>query len=288
MHEARIVVGVDGSTAGIAAVRWAAAEAWLREVELQVLVAYHWRTPGMRFRSGGELLRAADQRAAAVLDSAMLQARSIAINVPVRGAAVVGDPVPVLLRAAADADLLVVGSRSRGGVRLLLGSVSSQVATNAPCSVAVVRGRGNTPASAVVVGVNESPSAAAAAGLAFEEAALRRSSTLVAVTAYTAPRPPVTVGLPPLPYDPETVEADLHRDLASQLAPWRDKYPDVIVDGEVVNGGPGKVLVEKSRQAQLVVVGARSRRGFEGLLLGHVGLHLLHHADCPVLIARAL
>jgi nucleotide-binding universal stress UspA family protein len=287
MDEARIVVGVDGSAAGTAAVRWAATEAWLREVELQVLVAYHWRRPGMRFPSSGQLQRAADQRATAIVDAAVAEARSIATNIPVRGAAVVGYAAPVLLKAAHDADLMVVGSRGRGGFGLLLGSVSSQVATHAPCSVAVVRGRGNTATGTVVVGIDESPSAAAAAGLAFEEAALRRSATLVAVTAYTTPLPPVTVGLTPLPYYAETVEADLRRALTGQLTGWRDKYPNVTSHGEVVNGDAADVLVEKSRQAQLVVVGARSRRGFEGLLLGSVGLHLLHHADCPVLIARS-
>lgn len=286
MDHARIVVGVDGSTAGTAAVRWAAAEARLREVELQILMAYRWRTPGMRFRSGGELLRAADKGAAAVLDAAMMEARFIAPKVPVWAAAVVGDPVPALLRAAADADLAVVGSRGRGGV-VLSGSVSSQLATHAPCSVAVVRGRADADTGPVVVGVDGSPSAAVAAGLAFQEAALRRSATLAAMTAYPAPLPPGTVGLPPPLDDQETVEGDLHRDLASQLAPWLDKYPDVTVDGEVVNGSPGPILAEKSRQAQLVIVGARRRRGFEGLLLGRVGQHLLQRADCPVLIARA-
>lgn len=286
MDHAKIVVGVDGSTAGTAAVRWAAAEARLREIELQILVAYRWRTRGTRFRSGGELLRTADQRAAVILDAAMMDTRFIAPDVPVRGAAVVGDPVPVLLKAAADADLMVVGSRGRGGV-VLSGSVSSQLATHAPCSVAVVRGRTDAATGPVVVGVDGSPSAAVAAGLAFDEAALRRPATLAAVTAYIAPPPPVTVGMSPLPYDQEKAEGDLHHDLAGQLAPWCDKYPDVTVNGEVINGSPGPILGAKSRQAQLVVVGARRRRGFEGLLLGRVGQYLLHHADCPVLIARA-
>ena len=56
-----------------------------------------------------------------------------------------GYPVRVLLDAAADADLLVVGSRGRGGMAgMLLGSVSTQLATYAMCPVVVVRGRGNT------------------------------------------------------------------------------------------------------------------------------------------------
>jgi nucleotide-binding universal stress UspA family protein len=49
------------------------------------------------------------------------------------------DP-PALLTAARDADLLVVGSRGRGGFSgLLLGSVGNQVAAHAQCTVMIVR-----------------------------------------------------------------------------------------------------------------------------------------------------
>jgi nucleotide-binding universal stress UspA family protein len=51
-----------------------------------------------------------------------------------------GHPVPVLLAAAAGADLLVMGSRGHGGFTgLLLGSVSEHVVGHAPCAVVVVR-----------------------------------------------------------------------------------------------------------------------------------------------------
>ena len=56
MSVPRIVVGTDGSPAGIATVRWAATEAWLRDAELSVL-AYPERVPGDR-RSVGTLVDA--------------------------------------------------------------------------------------------------------------------------------------------------------------------------------------------------------------------------------------
>jgi len=64
------------------------------------------------------------------------------------------------------------------------------------------------------------------------------------------------------------------------------KYPRVEVFEEVVTGGPATVLTDRSRCAQLVVVGSRGHGGFTGLRLGSVGQVLLHNAGCPVLIAR--
>lgn len=78
-----------------------------------------------------------------------------------------------------------------------------------------------------------------------------------------------------------------HNILLDGIAQWKDKYSDVPVEAVVVDGHPAKVLAGASATAQLVVVGTRGHGGFAGLLLGSVGLQLLHHADCPVLIARA-
>ena len=286
MHRAEIVVGVSGSAASTAAVRWAAAGASLRKARLRLLVAHQRQTSEVWLRSRGELLRSPGRQAAEVLDAAVREARSVAPDVDVSGAAVPGEPVPVLLDAAEGADLMVVGGRGRGRLGQLLGTVTSQVATYAPCSVAVVRERQEPAGDVVVLGIDESPSAAAAAALAFAEAALRRSSRLLAVTAYPESPPVLAAGPLPSPADAQAEEARLRQDVAEQLAPWRDKHPGVTVHSEVVGGEAGAVLADRSRPAQLVVVGAGSCPGFEGLRLGSVVLHLLHHADCPVLIAR--
>jgi len=76
-------------------------------------------------------------------------------------------------------------------------------------------------------------------------------------------------------------------DLFDDIAPWREKYPDVSVRTVAVDGHTADVLIGLSSSSQLVVVGTRGHGGFAGLLLGSVGLQLLHHADCPVLVARA-
>jgi nucleotide-binding universal stress UspA family protein len=250
MNKTRIVVGSDGCPRSVAAVRWAAAEAQRRGVELRILTAYP-RTPAA----------GADEPAAVVHDAAK-HARAVAPDVEMSTHGIRGYAVPILLHAAEDAAMLVVGDRRAGrfpGIHA--GSVCTQVATQARCCVAVVRGQSETETGPVVAGIGDDPEDAVLSR-AFELAALRGTS-VVAVTAGTDGRRPDT----------------------ARLDVWRSKYPQVAAESEVVAGRPDKILIERSRGAQLVVVSPR-RHGFEGVMLGSVGSHLLDRAECPVLIAR--
>ncbi|GIF01531.1 universal stress protein [Paractinoplanes rishiriensis] len=276
MTTGQIVVGVNGSASSSAAVRWAVTEAQLRRVDLHVVVAYQWRIPGRSFTSRSELVHTAGEQVTAILDAAVSQARSIAADIRVWSSAVVGEPVPVLLEAAARADLLVVGGRGRGERGRMLSVVTSQAAAYAPCPVAVVRPHDREDKNMIVVGLDDTPDASTTAGAAFEEAALRPSSTLLAVTAVTM-----------LPgSDLRTIRRARRHDLIELLAPWREKFPEIPVAVDVVRADAGAVLVEKSRRASLLVVGAGARTHFDAMRLGPIRLHLLHHADCPVLIAQ--
>jgi nucleotide-binding universal stress UspA family protein len=82
------------------------------------------------------------------------------------------------------------------------------------------------------------------------------------------------------------VQAEEERFLAETLAGWADKYPDVAVRRVVVDSQPARALLEYAEHAQLVVVGARGRGGFTGLLLGSTSQQLVHHAPCPLLVVR--
>ena len=61
---------------------------------------------------------------------------------------------------------------------------------------------------------------------------------------------------------------------------------DVEITEAVLEGDPATVLIERSRDADMLVVSTRGRGGFVGLLLGSVSQRCAQHASCPVLIAR--
>jgi nucleotide-binding universal stress UspA family protein len=140
---ARIVVGVDGSEESRAALRWALAEARLRQAPLTAVHA--WSDPIVP--SGDiappaplappEILRA---EAEELLESVVAAEAEDAEDVVVRRVVVEGAADEVLVEASRGADLLVVGSRGLGGIgSLLLGSVSRHCARHASCPVVIVR-----------------------------------------------------------------------------------------------------------------------------------------------------
>ena len=136
-----------------------------------------------------------------------------------------------------------------------------------------------------VVGYDGSDSAKdAAAWAAVEARTSGRSVTLV-----HALLPPVTtgglgVGLPPSLdlIDEMERQAAVQLDAAAAALDTPDAHALVSI------GAPSAVLLEASETAHLVVVGSRGRGGFSGLLLGSVGAQVAAHAQCPVVIIRAL
>jgi nucleotide-binding universal stress UspA family protein len=281
-----VVVGVDGSAPSRVALRWAAREAAQRQVPLRVVCAYHFVVAGAYAPIGAEVAQEAEGTAKLIVDDAVTEAMAVAPGLEVSGVTVLGPAAQVLIEAGHNAALLVVGSRGhRGFAAALLGATSQHVATHAPCPVVVVRGRGDTAIGPVAVGVDGSESAERALDLAFQQAAMR-GCALIAVRTYELPALPFGKG--PVVVAPTPNETDEHarKELAGSVAARQVRYPDVPVDQLVTAGNAAQILVDVSRGARLVVVGTRGHGGFTGLLLGSIGLHLIHHADCPVVVAR--
>ena len=283
-----VVVGVDGSGSGAEAVCWGAREAARRRVRLRLVSALvlpspnHIGNPGLGTSYKATMTEAAET----VLADAVALARSTEPGIDIESELRTGFAVPVLLAESEQAGLVVVGSRGLGGFTgLLVGSVAVALAARGVCPVAVVRGaaeESTTDTGPVVVGVDGSPTSEEALALAFEEAALRGAPLLAL---HTWQDDVVELSIAPL-VDWNAVEAEEHVLLAERLAGWSEKYPDVEVRRRVVRDRPAAELVDLSRTARLVVVGSRGRGGVRGLLLGSVGHALIHHAHCPVLVAR--
>lgn len=136
------VAGLDDSAHAARALRWALEESRRHGARLVVVHAWDWPYGGELGAQANALLTTVPfPEAAARVLAAMVDAAGAGDfpDVEVEARAVEGPPARALLDAAAGADLLVVGSRGRGGFAgLLLGSVSQQCVQHARCPVAVV------------------------------------------------------------------------------------------------------------------------------------------------------
>ena len=136
----RIVVGVDGSEAAQDALRWAVAEAQVRAAQLQVVHA--WQLPYVGPTPfAGMVIDLDDLEASAqvVLEHAVADVDMTGLAAPTELVLANRTPAIALVEAAKGADLLVVGTRGRGGFTgLLLGSVSQQLTHHAPCPIVIV------------------------------------------------------------------------------------------------------------------------------------------------------
>lgn len=281
-----VVVGVDSSPDSDLALIWAMAHAsrthrplHLVHVSARILAEAHVYPGHVTAAREGD----------AVLDEALAVAAD-SHGIPQVTSERVGDPHlgigEALLRAAGDASMLVLGARGHGGITgLVIGSVSQYAARHATCPVVTVRKPADSGSGRIVVGVDDSDAAQDALALAFEVASCRG----VAVTAIQAWHPVVAHGpgvALPMPSDiGERLAEEAHL-LGNRLWQWQEKYPDVPVIPEVVQGHPAAMLTYASEHAALVVVGARGRGAFTGLLLGSVSQTVLHHARCAVAVVH--
>ena len=82
--------------------------------------------------------------------------------------------------------------------------------------------------------------------------------------------------------------ADTQRTVDEMLAAAREQFPDVEFSGSVVQGPAGPALLTQAEGAHLLVVGARGRAAFPGMLLGSVAEYCVRNGPCPVVVVRTL
>ncbi|MGW7524296.1 universal stress protein [Streptomyces sp. NPDC054783] len=280
-----ITAGVDDSQESLAALDWAGREAVRRGLPLRVVHAWRYAQSlatadrdtqhGWVSEGVAEAVRAVSGRH-----------RELEVSVDV----VESEPVHALARAAAEAEMLVLGSRGHGPVLgFLLGSVGQQVIAEASRPVVLVRA-GDQPAAEaagrdVVVGQHGDPEDSAdTLRFAFETAAAR-GAAVRAVRAWTLP--PVFAYSPGslrLLDDAGGLEPYERQALTDALRPWRERFPEVPVAEQVEMGSAGQVLLSAAGRAQLMVVGRRAHRTAVGARVGSVAHGMLHHAECPVAV----
>ncbi|UXY34025.1 universal stress protein [Streptomyces albidocamelliae] len=280
-----ITAGVDGTAESLAALDWAAREAVRRDLPLRVVHAWRY----------AEALATADRDtqhgwASEGVSAAVRGVRERHPELRVSVDVVEGGAADALAAAAAEAEMLVLGSRGHGPVvGFLLGSVGQQVIAEAARPVVLVRAGDRPTAEAagrdVVVGQHGgAEDSAGALRFAFETAAAR-GATVRAVRAWTLP--PVfaySPGSMKLLDDAGGLEPYERQALADALRPWRERFPGVPVAEHVEMGSAGEVLLSVAGRAQLVVVGRRAHRTAVGARIGSVAHGVLHHADCPVAV----
>jgi nucleotide-binding universal stress UspA family protein len=136
----RIVVGVDGSEHGNAALRWAIAEAEAHHGE--VVAVFAWQLPFVGMP--GAFDRGEMELACKNFIEEAVKAVVPYTQVPITKLVAEGDVSASLIAAADGADLLVLGSRGRGGFAgLKLGSVSQECVQHAACPVVIIKQPGD-------------------------------------------------------------------------------------------------------------------------------------------------
>jgi nucleotide-binding universal stress UspA family protein len=137
----------------------------------------------------------------------------------------------------------------------------------------------------IVVGVDGSASSRKALTWAAAEAA-EHGADLVVINVWEhtllPPAGSVSVSEHYVP-DPSQRTAD---DLLKVIREELGEEPPVLVQAQVKQGRPAKVLIEESAGAELLVVGKRGHGGFAGLVLGSVSQHVAAYAKCPVTVVH--
>lgn len=282
-RDQRVVVGVDASHHASYAADWAAREAVQRGAALHIIHALDadpssaLAGPGV-YSTHVHAVTEAGQQLLTELQYRIASAHpSLSVTTELAHQSAAG----ALVLASAQAELLVLGTRGRGGFAgLPVGSVAARVVAHAHCPVIVLRDHDQRPASdgEVMLAMQEGQ-AEETMLFAFEQAA-RAGVGLLALHAW-APYPGHA-----LDYLSENgvLARQATERMVADLATVREKFPNVHVTIRAERGHPAAVLAGASAHARLVVLGAHRHFGPLSLSIGPVIHALLGHAYCPVAV----
>lgn len=256
-----VVVGVTGTSAGLAAVRLAAREAVSRDRELRIVHAFTWSHPRLDQRYDR-----ARRTASQVVDAAVATAQRSTPGVRVSGQLVDGAADQVLLRLGRTAELLVLGDDDLATLPWLpSGSVLCQTVARAWCPVLVARGP-RPQAGPILAAVDGSQCSLLALRQAAEEAARHDVDVVVAHVV-------------------EQPGAEAEEEGREILARSIEAVPELAAHRtRLLTGAVAATLVRVSGKARLTVLGPRGNHDVG--LLGSVARTVLRRAASPTLFAH--
>jgi nucleotide-binding universal stress UspA family protein len=281
----KIVVGLDSSVEGAAALAWARTNAGEHD---RIVVVRAWdvltliedTSPGAEQPVGfAEVARAALERSIGDVPDARLEPTVVR-----------GRPGPALVQEADDADLMVVGHRGDSRIALMLGSTANYVLHHGRCPVVVVRGRGDERVRRVVVGVDaygidEAPDANESVRAARWAYALDGVEQICLLHSWFLP--PIAIGMFASPgSDVDALDASAAAQIELVAAAAGPPRSGIEVTRRVVRAPAGVALTEASADADLVVVGSRGRGALRGLLLGSTSAEVAARAYSSVAVIR--
>ncbi|MES2092547.1 MAG: universal stress protein [Actinomycetota bacterium] len=274
-----ILVGVDGSSACRAAIRWAVLRAVSvgSRVELVHVVDNEW---GM---VGEQSIAELHPSAQALVETDAAFARSVDPAVVVTTRVLFGDPMVELGVASREVDLVVVGTHKTGFLHgRAFGSRSLQLAATAWCPVAVIPEGSSAERHGIVAGIDDSDAARAAVRFAAVEAH-REHEELILLRAWTT-------AVRGTGEDDEATQwraRDALDTLGSEAVSLAHEVGDgILVRTRTLRRSAAEALVDAGMSAELLVIGSSRRHGARMSALGPVSHDVLLNIAGPTLVVH--
>ncbi|WP_104177119.1 universal stress protein [Cryobacterium sp. Y50] len=271
-----IVLALNGGTGSRAALDWVIERARTIQVSLELITVIDLARLPMTITKD-RVIPAYEQMLMDAASRVRRNAPAVQVMTSVRR----GAPLQELLNSAANADLLVIGTREATGS--LYGTLRHQIAAGVSCPLVIVPTDWTPRNGSVVVGVDDDETSYLAVDFAAREAE-RLGRELSVVHAW---RIPTLLALRWLdagasPYNEiRMAHAEV---LAGMVERVRAEHAAVVVRDTLEHGSAALVITDAAENAEMVVVGTPERGMMAGLLLGSVAHDLLISMPCPVVV----
>lgn len=278
----RVVVGVDGTEGSSGALEYAVKQAGMRDASLCLInvgPSQTTFTPLLPY-----VQPETDTAGLATLAQARKQVAQLAPDLDVVTVLRTGSRITQLVNVAAHGQLLVLGRETRTGLsRLVSGATTASVVARSGVPTAVIPNTYPSPTvdGPVVVGLRDAQWSDDLLGVAFATASAQATSLQV-VHAWDIPDPYIR-RIEERASGEEWTAAGT-RFVEEQVAPWRQRYPDVPITAEVVCDGPCGALLTAAQAASLVVLLRQPVPRILGAHLGRTTRSVIAATPCPALV----